>query len=139
MSRRAVELSAINDWIQANDDVEKDFLVLGDMNYKNCDEIGIVVPSGLSSLNEACLTTNTNINGPRPYDNVLYQEESTIELDGGFGFVVVDLIEQMRDKWDTTQGNYPGEPYDHNRFRAFYSDHHPVVFQLHVPDADDDP
>ena len=139
MSRRAVELSAINDWIQANDDVEKDFLVLGDMNYKNCDEIGIVVPSGLSSLNEACLTTNTNISGPRPYDNVLYQEESTIELDGGFGFVVVDLIEQMRDKWDTTQGNYPGEPYDHNRFRAFYSDHHPVVFQLHVPDADDDP
>ena len=138
MSRRAVELSAINDWIQANDDIEKDFLVLGDMNFKNCDEIGTGVPSGLSSLNEACLTTNTNINGPRPYDNVLYHEESTTELDGGFGFVVVDLIEQMRDKWDATQGDYPGEPYDHNRFRAFYSDHHPVVFQLHIPDADDD-
>ena len=138
MSRRSVELSAINDWIQANDDVEKDFLVLGDMNYKNCDEIGTVMPSGLSSLNEACLTTNTNINGPRPYDNVLYHEESTVELDGGFGFVVLDLIEQMRDDWDPTQGNYPGEPYHHNRFRAFYSDHHPVVFRLHIPAADDD-
>ena len=78
MSRRSVELSAIDDWIQRNNDVEKDFLVLGDMNFKNCDEIGTAVPSGLSSLNEACLTTNTNINGPRPYDNVLYYEDSTV-------------------------------------------------------------
>ena len=139
MLRRAAELRALNDWIQENDDVEKDFLILGDMNYKDCDEIGTVVPSGLSSLNEACLTTNTNISGPRPYDNVLYNEEFTTELDGGFGFVVVDLIEEMRDEWDTTQGDYPGEPYNHNRFRAFYSDHHPVVFQLHISNADDDP
>ena len=138
MSRRAVELSAINDWIQTNDDVEKDFIVLGDMNFKNCEEIGAGVPSGLSSLNEACLPTNTNINGPRPYDNVLYHEESTTELDGGFGFVVVDLIEQMRDDWDMAQGDYPGEPYKHNLFRKFYSDHHPVVFQLLIPDDDDD-
>lgn len=44
----------------------------------------------------------------------------------------------MRDEWDATQGDYSGEPCGHNRFRAFYSDHHPVVLRLHIPDADDD-
>jgi hypothetical protein len=33
---------------------------------------------------------------------------------------------------------YPGDPYDHNEFRAHYSDHHPIVFQVNVPVADDD-
>jgi len=33
---------------------------------------------------------------------------------------------------------YTGEPYEHDEFRKYFSDHHPVVFKLTVSDADDD-
>ncbi len=51
---------------------------------------------------------------------------------------VVDLIEAMRPFWDTANGPYPGDPYDHNPFRRFYSDHHPIVFRMTVQANDDD-
>ena len=137
--RRSHELRTIVNWIEKQSSLEKDYLILGDMNFTDCAEIGAGAPGSLASLNEACLSTNTNINGPRPYDNVLYDAEATTELDGGFGFVVVDLRDAMRTAWDGTQGPYPGDPYDHNRFRAFYSDHNPVVFRLTIPEVDDDP
>ena len=137
-TRRAHELAAIQRWIAARGGNEGDFLVLGDMNFEDCDEIGETLPPMLVSLNEACLATNTNVNGPRPYDNVLYNELRTTELDAPFGFVVVNLIDTMVYHWQGADGVYPGNPYDHNRFRAFFSDHHPVAFRLTIPIADDD-
>lgn len=137
-TRRAQELSAIQAWIGSRSGNERDFLVLGDMNFENCDEIGTDVPSQLVSLNEECLATNTNVNGPRPFDNVLYNEQATTELDKPFGFVVINLIEAMAPVWSDADGAYPGDPYDHNRFRTFFSDHHPVAFRLATPGADDD-
>ena len=33
---------------------------------------------------------------------------------------------------------YPGDPYVHNTFKQYYSDHHPVVFRLAGTGVDDD-
>ena len=59
--------------------------------------------------------------------------------------LLYNLIEAMRPFWGAA-GSYPGgavnpigEPqYRHDRFRNFYSDHHPVVFKMLIPDSDDD-
>ncbi|MGB2986269.1 MAG: hypothetical protein WBE26_10330 [Phycisphaerae bacterium] len=61
----------------------------------------------------------------------------TGEIDRQFDCQVADLINAMREWRDASMGSYPGEPYDHNRFRKYYSDHHPVVFRL-AKTVDDD-
>ena len=35
-------------------------------------------------------------------------------------------------------GVYPGDPYDHNLFRQYYSDHHPVIFRMEYGGVDGD-
>ncbi len=63
----------------------------------------------------------------------------TSEVDLEFGFLVMDLIESMREPWEDTHTDpYPGEPYHHDNFRVEFSDHHPVAFKLTIPTADDD-
>lgn len=140
-ARRKVELAAIKEWIHTQDDVEKDFIILGDMNIEDAAELTAATPEGFLSLNDEVVATNTNVNGPKPYDHVMYQPIHSTEIDTTFDFQVVDLIEAMRPHW-TSSDSYPGgtggSGYDHNRFRAFYSDHHPVVFRMNIPDADDD-
>jgi hypothetical protein len=59
------------------------------------------------------------------------------EIDRAYDFVVVDLIDAFADRW-TAAGPYPGAPYDHNEFRKYFSDHHPVVFRMTIPQTDDD-
>ncbi len=54
-----------------------------------------------------------------------------------FGLVAIDLVRTMSDHW-TGEQPYPGDPYDHDGFRAVYTDHHPVVFKLSIPAGDDD-
>lgn len=134
-SRRAHELAAIFSWIDANDEEERDFVVLGDMNIDDCEELAEVIPEGYASLNKDCQTTNTNLNGPRPYDHVIYNVGSTGDEIGGF-FEVVNLIEAVRPLW-TSDDPFPGDPYDHNTFRSRFSDHHPIRFQIEVGSDDD--
>ena len=68
--------------------------------------------------------------------------------DKNWKFIVFKTINNGRCPyllWNSTD-SYPGgtknqiglPEYDHNRFRAFYSDHHPVVFKLKVLQTDDD-
>jgi len=46
---------------------------------------------------------------------------------------------KLHDPYPGGAVNPIGKPaYHHNNFRAFYSDHHPVVFKMNVPDEDDD-
>ncbi len=137
-ARRKHELAAISDWIDGNDEVEKDIIILGDMNLYTEEEIAAVTPPGFVSLNNQAAPTNTNVNGPRPYDNVMYRSDSTSEIDDEFDMLVVNLIETMRPAWDESNGTYPGGPYHHNNFRKFYSDHHPVVFKFKDIAGDDD-
>lgn len=136
-ARRAVELSAINDWITSQSPLEQDFIILGDMNLEDAEEVEAVTPRGFVSLNNECRPTNTNLNGPKPYDHVMYAPEFTSEIDTAFDMQVVNLIDELAITWTSTEP-YPGDPYDHNLFRAYYSDHHPVVFQMTVPTVDDD-
>ena len=133
---RKKELKAIAKWIDDNDATEKDFLVLGDMNFKNKAEITDATPSGFTSLNDEARKTNTATTA-KPYDNVMYRAAHTTELDTAFDLDVDDLIEEMRASWDES-GDYVGDPYNHNAFKQRYSDHHPVVFRLTVPGEDDD-
>lgn len=145
MARRKVELEAIADWVNDHDDQEKDFIILGDMNIEDCEELAEATPSGFVSLNDECEATNTNVNGPKPYDHVMYRRRFTKEIDARYDFRVYNLIEAMRPFWNSNDP-YPGgsvnpigfPEYDHNEFRAFYSDHHPVVFKMTVTAEDDD-
>ena len=145
MERRKEELTTIAEWVDSHDDKEKDFIILGDMNIEDCDELRDVTPTGFISLNDECEATNTNVNGPKPYDHVMYRPTFTKEIDKEFDFRVFNLIEAMRPFWNSTDP-YPGgavnpiglPEYNHNDFRAFYSDHHPVVFKVTVSATDDD-
>jgi hypothetical protein len=143
--RRKEELATIAKWVDGKDDEEKDFIILGDMNIEDEAELTDATPVGFNSLNDECVATNTNVNGPKPYDHVMYRPEFTNEIDAVFDFKVINLLEVMRPFWNSPDP-YPGgsanqidlPKYDHNKFRAFYSDHHPVVFKMNVLDADDD-
>ena len=136
-ARRLQELSAIGGWIDENDEIEKDFIILGDMNIEDAEELASATPAGFLSLNDECRPTNTNVRSPKPYDHVMFQPRFTGEIDLQADMMVVNLIDRMKGHWGLDEP-YPGEPYDHNRFRGYYSDHHPVVFHLVVPERDDD-
>lgn len=136
--RRQQELAAIAAWIEDQETLEGDFIVLGDMNIEDAEELADALPAGFVSLNARCLPTNTNVRNPKPYDHVLINPVTTTEVDVEFGFQVVDLVEAMGPFWTSATQPYPGRPYDHNRFRLVYSDHHPVTFQLALPARDDD-
>jgi hypothetical protein len=119
------------------DKSEKDFIILGDMNIYNTKELVKATPEGFLSLNDECRPTNTNLNSPQPYDHVMYRQQYTKEMDTDFDIVVIVLIKEMNPLWNL-DAPYPGDPYDHNKFRKYFSDHHPVVFKLTVSEADDD-
>lgn len=68
----------------------------------------------------------------------MYNTTHTTEVDTDFDLKVIDLIELMEPLWLSIDVNYPGDPYDHNLFKQYYSDHHPVVFRMKVPKEDDD-
>ena len=137
--RRAHELASIDGWIQQHDEVEKDFIILGDMNIYDAEELSEITPPGYLSLNDECRMTNTlSVSGKgEPYDHVMFNPAYTTEIDRAFDFVVIDLVSAMRPYW-TLDAPYPGDPYVHNTFKQYYSDHFPVVFQMITPVQDDD-
>ena len=140
-ARRKQELTAVGTWIDSNDEKEKDFIILGDMNIYSAEELATVTPEGYLSLNDECRVTITNQPPEEkglPYDHAMYNPNfSEREIDTAYDFKVIDLIEAMRSAW-TSSEPYPGEPYDHNLFRQYYSDHHPVVFRMTISGRDDD-
>jgi hypothetical protein len=138
-ARRAHELASIAEWIDDEDDNgERDFIILGDMNIENCGELVRITPPDFASLNSECLSTNTNVNGPKPYDHVMYRSADTTESEMPRAMGVLDLIERMQVPWFLlNDGPYPGDPYNHDAFRASYSDHHPIVFRLNSGTDDD--
>lgn len=137
--RRAHELATISGWIQENSTVEKDFIILGDMNIYDADELAEITPQGFISLNDECRTTNTlSVSGRgEPYDHVMFNPRFSSEVDQAFDFYVINLVAAMQPYW-ISDSPYPGDPYDHNLFRQTYSDHFPVVFHLITPAQDDD-
>ncbi|MDZ7603990.1 MAG: endonuclease/exonuclease/phosphatase family protein [Cyclobacteriaceae bacterium] len=134
-AKRQSELAAIQNWIDANDEAENDFIVLGDMNIEDAEELAEITPSGFISLNNECYRTNTLQNntangGAKPYDHVIYRPAFTSEeIDEVFDIKVLNLIDSMKTSW-TGSAPYPGNPYNHNEFKQYYSDHHPVIFRI---------
>ena len=137
--RRAHELQAIGNWINTRNTVEKDFIILGDMNIYDREELDSITPAGYLSLNDECRPTNTLSISDKgaPYDHVMYSINHTLEIDINYDLTVVNLVEIMRPYW-TADDPYPGDPYDHNLFKQYYSDHFPVVFRMITPLRDDD-
>ncbi len=132
-ARRKEELEAITRWIDTNDTIEKDYIIVGDMNIYTQTELQSLLPLGYRSLNADCLPTNLASSG-KPYDHVLYHVDHTgSELAGGFE--IVDLMEVMRPYWKETTP-YPEN--DLNLFYQYYSDHKPVVFTMISDGSDDD-
>ena len=110
------------------------------MNIYSKEELADVTPLGYLSLNDECRITNTlaTEGGGKPYDHVMYNTAfSANEIDVVYDLIVIDLVETMRSFWTSTDP-YPGDPYDHNLFKQYYSDHHPVVFKMIAGDKDDD-
>jgi len=134
-ARRAHELQSIAAWIDQWDQHEQDFIILGDMNIKDSSELARSTPPGFVSLNDECRATNTK--GDKPYDHVMYSPSHTLEVDRAFDMQVVNLAPTMRSFWNKP-APYPGDPYDHNEFRKYYSDHHPIVFKMRTSLSDDD-
>lgn len=145
-NRRYNELHSIHRWIIKNKSSEKDFIILGDMNIEDKEELDNLDLDGYTSLYSNCVRTNTIINlnvnaGAKPYDHVMYNVAHTSnEIDMDYGFKVINLINSMKPYW-TSISPYPGN-YNfkgaHDLFRQYYSDHHPVVFQMVEPSFDDD-
>lgn len=142
-ARRQHELAAIAAWVHTHNQHEKNFFILGDTNIENASELIDDLPSGFESLNRVCLPTNTNVNNRKPYDQIMFEPQFTAnKIDSNYGFHVVDLIPTMKPIWKSKNPGkkYPGDnPYNHNSFRQYYSDHDPVDFKI-VPLAtgDDD-
>ena len=136
-SRKKHELAAAKAWIDANNTTEKDFIVLGDMNIEENNELSTVTPFGFHSLNDECRPTNTDISSPRPNSHVMYNPLQIQELDKTFDLQIVDLIAALEELW-RKEDPYPGEPYVHDRFIKYYSPYQPIVFRLTVPAKDDD-
>jgi hypothetical protein len=105
------------------------------MNIEDSEELQLVTPQGFLSLNDECRATNTV--GNKPYDHVIFSPACTKEIDQAFDMKAVDLVAAMQPFWNLPTP-YPGYPYNHNEFRKYYSDHHPIVFQMRTSLPDDD-
>jgi hypothetical protein len=137
--KRTEELQGIYRWIdnQKQNTTEKDFIILGDFNLEDAEELASNEVNFVSLNSKAQWNTNTNINNPKPYDHVFLVPAHTIEVSVQNNFKVLNLITQALPMWDP-ELPYPGEPYNHNLFRLYFSDHHPVSFISNLKNKDDD-
>ena len=128
--RRKQELTSIYNWIDSCSAYEDDFYILGDMNISGSTELNSVLQSSWKSLNSSCLKTNTAKGTNKPYDHVFYNSITSSEQVISSSFVVENILTYFEPLWKNPDIPYPGNPYDHNLFRQYYSDHYPISFKL---------
>lgn len=128
-NRRQVEFNYLFNWTKKQTENNKDFIILGDCNIYEAAEFTPFIKLDFYSLNEKCKSTNTKIyeskEKGKPYDHVFYNSASKEDLLVN-SFEVHDLKAQVK---TINPGNVL-EPYNHDDFRAKYSDHLPVSFKL---------
>lgn len=128
---RKAELDALVSWMTTVKESNKDFFVLGDCNIYDQKEFVDYKTKNITSLNEACVSTNSlqygDVAKGEPYDHVFYSSFSTEDLVKN-SFKVVDLKAEILKL--VAAGTYQLEPYVHDDFRTKFSDHLPVTFQL---------
>lgn len=130
---RRAEFVGINNWIETRRNKNCDFIILGDCNIEDNDELQVIqeniFKSEYTSLNSYCFSTNTkmyedSLKG-KPYDHVFVNsclQEDLVEN----SFHIVDLKTYL----DGIGRKDDFFPYDHNYFRTRLSDHVPVAFKL---------
>lgn len=134
--RRQQEMQFMTAWTQTQKQqkTESNFFLIGDMNIEDLAELRNIQQSGWISLNtDAQQNTNTNIRNPKPYDHVFLLPQMNPEVQLLDNFKVTSLIEVMRPFWTDRAREYPGDPYRHDLFRFYSSDHHPVSFKINLP------
>lgn len=130
---RQAEFKGIYDWIKTSVKTNKDYIVLGDCNIENSEELQSLVLNPFQeeyqSLNSNCISTNAKRyeakEKGRPYDHIFINENFLEDLVTE-SFEVVDLQMYLEgvNKIDEFF------PYDHNYFRTRLSDHLPVSFKI---------
>ena len=128
-ARRQTEFSYLFNWTKKQTEKNKDFLILGDCNIYEASEFSHFKSYDYYSLNDKCKSTNTKMyeskEKGRPYDHIFYNSHTKEDLIlNSFG--AIDLRKAAK----TFNPTNVLDPYDHDDFRAKYSDHVPVVFQL---------
>jgi endonuclease/exonuclease/phosphatase family metal-dependent hydrolase len=119
-------------------DPERDQLIVGDMNFQDCDEMQAALPPGYSSLNAGCLKTNVGVQD-KPFDHVLYRQQHSGNEVMANSFSVIDLVERMRPTWNDPDEPFPQvPPTNANTFAKYYSDHRPVEWTMRYGIRDDD-
>lgn len=127
-SKRLGELTAISNWIsqKRTESVEQDYLILGDMNLEDCDEVLEMLTQVQSTLNYQCV--GTNLRQIKPFEHVFYYLDHDTEIDY-WHLWTIDLVEAMQFYWPY-EDPYLGDLETHtvNDYAVYYSDHHPIVF-----------
>jgi hypothetical protein len=127
--RRQTEFSYLFNWTKNQSESNKDFFIVGDCNIYKSEEFEKFKSIDYYSLNEKCNLTNTKIyeskTKGKPYDHLFYNSNSKEDLILN-SFKVIDLLSEVK-KYNPTNVI---EPYNHDDFRAKYSDHLPFTFQL---------
>lgn len=128
---RKNELSELFKWSTNQWESNKDFIVLGDCNIYNQEELLPFQTIGLQTLNANFISTNTKMyessDKGEPYDHVFHFSSTAEDLVPG-SFKVIDLIAELKSFQHSI--TIPLEPYVHDLFRTAFSDHVPVSFQL---------
>lgn len=126
------ELNGVFAWAGNQIESNKDFYILGDCNIYGKEEFTSFSTSGILSLNEQCLSTNTKMyesaSKGEPYDHVFYNTKYSSEDLVKGSFQVIDLMAAIKQIPEAAAIQL--EPYVHDDFRVYFSDHVPVVFQL---------
>jgi len=128
-ARRKHELAAVAGWIGRQAPPEKDYWIVGDMNFEDLYEFRAIRPPAFVSLNDECDPT-TNGKVKKPYDHVLFRAYYSPEIDRAFGMRVVDLRQFLA-------AHHPAVPVQTKDFSFRFSDHNPVVFQIKSNHDDD--
>ncbi|WP_041736911.1 hypothetical protein [Colwellia psychrerythraea] len=79
-ARRKHESESIYSWVGKNDNKEKDFIIIGDMNLYSCDVLTTMNIGEFKTLNSSCLNTNTNVNGPEPLTTHSIERDLQLKL-----------------------------------------------------------
>ncbi|MFM7661211.1 MAG: endonuclease/exonuclease/phosphatase family protein [Bacteroidota bacterium] len=128
-ARRQVEFNYLFNWTKKQTELNKDFIILGDCNVYEASEFQHFRKLDFYTLNDKCKATNTKIyeskEKGRPYDHIFYNSYLKQDIVEN-SFEVHDLKAQVM----KVNGNNVIEPYNHDDFRAKYSDHLPISFKL---------
>jgi endonuclease/exonuclease/phosphatase family metal-dependent hydrolase len=137
--RRAAELKAIAAWIDTQDTPETQYLVLGDMNFRDCAEIPASTPASLQYLNPPtdgpCQMTTAVPGDGYPFDNILYTD--AVPIDVAFGMRVIDLVSGLTAIWNPLSEPLATAYWD-LQYPDLFSDHLPIICRLALPRADAD-